>query len=346
MAALGELQGAGLIEKDTNDDVLWTWSYPVVTADFRDVLLYKCPLTSDCPYTQFIFGQHKHKWFYIATQDVANHPTLTKVKAFSLVLLCKDFNPEKYKALSLILYSTFMRTGSPSSMLESYLSVLTKGSCPSENNGTFLVQDFDVRKAYAESNLSELIEMFGMEAILIYTAMLLKRRIVVYHSNVQELLAFTRSLPALVWHRQNWSIMSPYVHLKTQELESLNSILLMGFTDAAVENHTELYDLYVNLPANEIMIATHAKSIFGMGKLHKDIAQTMVKCMEEGNTEQQIIKELSVKTKELISNLKSLGETSGQNLCITFDILKKKSLPPATENFLYNLAAAEGFLQI
>ncbi|XP_033114866.1 DENN domain-containing protein 10-like [Anneissia japonica] len=338
-------------EKDTNADVLWTWSYPEVTPDWQEVLLYKSPLNSDNPYSQFIYGQHNRQWFYIATQEVDNHPTLTKVKAFSLVLLCKDFNPEKYIALCQILCNAYVKTGRPSSMLGSYLSVLTKGSCASENNGTFLVKDFDVRKAYAESNLRDLIEMFGMETILIYTAMLLKRKVAVYHSNVQDLLAFTRSLPALVWHRQNWSIMSPYVHLKAQELESLNgnSILLMGFTDADVESHTELYDLYVNLPANEITLATHAKQIFGMGKLHKDIAQLMVQCIEEEETtEQQVIKEISVKTKELINNLKSLGEVVDEDdtPSISMDILKGKNLPPATQNFLYNLAAAEGFLQL
>lgn len=33
-------------------------------------------------------------------------------------------------------------------MMESYIAVLTKGMCQSEENGSFLSKDFDVRKAY------------------------------------------------------------------------------------------------------------------------------------------------------------------------------------------------------
>lgn len=33
-------------------------------------------------------------------------------------------------------------------MMESYVSVLTKGICQSEENGSFLSKDFDIRKAY------------------------------------------------------------------------------------------------------------------------------------------------------------------------------------------------------
>lgn len=61
-------------------------------------------------------------------------------------------------------------------------------------------------------------------------------------------LSFSRALPQLVWHRQNWSILYPYVHLEGEELEKLSSCVtyIAGFTDASVESKTELYDLFVN----------------------------------------------------------------------------------------------------
>lgn len=57
-----------------------------------------------------------------------------------------------------------------------------------------------------------------------------------------------RALPVLVWHRQNWSILYPYVHLEDAELEDLKSSMtyIAGFTDASVETRVELYDLFVN----------------------------------------------------------------------------------------------------
>lgn len=38
-------------------------------------------------------------------------------------------------------------------MMESYIAVLTKGICQSEENGSFLSKDFDVRKAYLAGSI-------------------------------------------------------------------------------------------------------------------------------------------------------------------------------------------------
>lgn len=45
-------------------------------------------------------------------------------------------------------FRIYLKYGSPVKMMESYISVLTKGICQSEENGSFLSKDFDVRKAY------------------------------------------------------------------------------------------------------------------------------------------------------------------------------------------------------
>lgn len=38
-------------------------------------------------------------------------------------------------------------------MMESYIAVLTKGICQSEENGSFLSKDFDTRKAYLAGSI-------------------------------------------------------------------------------------------------------------------------------------------------------------------------------------------------
>lgn len=56
--------------------------------------------------------------------------------------------------------------------------------------------------------------------------------------------------------------------------------------------------------------------------------------------------ELSVKTKDLVNNLKKLAVESeeGGKARITLEALKQRKLTPVVENFLFNLAAAEGLV--
>jgi hypothetical protein len=57
-----------------------------------------------------------------------------------------------------------------------------------------------------------------------------------------------RALPVLVWQRQNWNIVYPYVEINEVEVNDLKTAApyVAGFTDAAIESHTELYDVFVN----------------------------------------------------------------------------------------------------
>lgn len=57
-----------------------------------------------------------------------------------------------------------------------------------------------------------------------------------------------RTLPLLVWHRQNWNIVYPNVDLNDLELDDLatHSTYIAGFTDTAVEGRSDLYDLFIN----------------------------------------------------------------------------------------------------
>lgn len=61
-----------------------------------------------------------------------------------------------------------------------------------------------------------------------------------------------------------------------------------------------------------------------------------------------LLKDIALKTKEIFTNLAPFSEVSddGGKIVLSVEALKQKRFPPATENFLYHLAAAEQMLKI
>ncbi|KAG8198303.1 hypothetical protein JTE90_021557 [Oedothorax gibbosus] len=356
MACLSELVSAGIIEKDASNDVLWTWSYPSIACELKSLIINKCGLLNsldlnhDQHLVPFCYYHHHQYWFYLHLTDMVELPNSHRVKQFVLVLQTQDFNPEKYESLSQILSKTYCKTGNPAEMLKLYISVLVKGTCLTEDNGTFTVRQFDKTSAYSCVPAKDVVKTFGLETILIYTALLLKKRIVVYHHRLDTLLWFVRSLPAFMWHRQDWNIIYPYMQLTNPEVSELSALptYIAGFQDAAVEGRVELYDVFVNLPAIEITIAAHAKETFTMTKTHKEIAVFMTRQAENTDLNDKLfITEIANKTNELLKSLKSLTvkKDKGQE-SITLSALKERKFAPALENFLWNLAAVEGYTDI
>ena len=67
-----------------------------------------------------------------------------------------------------------------------------------------------------------------------------------------------RTLPAFVWHRQDWSIVFPLTHLEDLEINELKGrqTYVAGFLDPTVEERTDLYDIFVNCKYNiEILLS-------------------------------------------------------------------------------------------
>merc|ERR1719445_1922910 len=115
--------------------------------------------------------------------------------------------------------------------------------------GNFKVTDFDKRRDLV-SNVKKIFEMFQAETILIWMAMILKKRIFVYSDKLSDLLSIIRSFPLLgCWHRGNWNLLRPYSTLAPSELKELDSlgVYVCGFTDPSCVGQKKLYDLYVDL---------------------------------------------------------------------------------------------------
>ena len=87
-----------------------------------------------------------------------------------------------------------------------------------------------------------------METIILYCAMILKKRVAIYSSNIDQLFEIIRVMPLLAWHRKNWSILRPLVTSTQAELEELASsgVYVAGFLDRSIETREDLFDLFVD----------------------------------------------------------------------------------------------------
>ncbi|KAL6263311.1 hypothetical protein P5V15_006109 [Pogonomyrmex californicus] len=352
MAPLTDLISCSVIEKDCNGDVLWTWSYPSVTESQKIAVTRKCNLKLEhsSPHT-FVCARHGHDWFYIHCSEVFDSDKLPKVKQFALVLFAKDFNLQKYEVLSRVLSKMYCKTGKPTEILQLYLSVFTKGSCSTQENGTFVSDDFNTHRFAASTNVKELIKTFELETILIYTALLLKKKIIVYHHSLEQLFKWIRTFPALMKHRKITDNLFPWIDLVNDELIELKkySHYVAGCNNSSISSRIDLYDLLVNIPAREITVAPHAKESLTMTKTHKEIALFMIQLCENQNyTEAQIISEISDKTQDLLNQLTSLATVQAPDgkRMISIEIFREKNLAPAVESFLINLAIAENLFML
>lgn len=95
-------------------------------------------------------------------------------------------------------------TADPTKVLEAYLSVFTTGEFALRGN-SWRARDWKDERAYVSTgliSLKDLVTMLGVEAVVLWNAIVLKKRVCVLCDNVQRLLAVTRVLPQMAWHRQ------------------------------------------------------------------------------------------------------------------------------------------------
>ncbi|CAB3365909.1 Hypothetical predicted protein [Cloeon dipterum] len=240
-------------------------------------------------------------------------------------------------------------TGEQVSVMEIYLAAATGGQI-CEPGFSYCSQDFPKSLSHESTNLKEIIFNFGLESIIIYTAVLLKKRIVVYHHDMSTLLKTVRSIPAFVSHRDPSSTLFPCIDLHKDEILNLKSYAsyVAGCRDANVTS-SDLFDVFVHLPAREISIASNARESMAMTRTHKEIAFFLVQLSQnESLSEQQLVTAVSAKTNDLLEQLRVLATTTtseGKSV-VTLESLRQNNFPHTMENFLFNLAVAEDIMML
>lgn len=341
-SSIETLVGVALIEKDLNNDLI-TWSFPGVSKDVDTVLKSRSGLEDEEVGQPYRFSRYGDHWQYILVSPVTSEEKNNKVISVALCILSKDFAPNKYREL-LTIFSKLYQDGnrSPMPVMKAYLSVNTTGKLKCQH-GEFVSASFDPRRELVVS-VKPLFEAFGMEAVLIWVAMLTKKRVFVYGDKISSLMGAIRSFPLMgAWHRQNWTILRPFVRLTDLELKELDDlgVYVAGFTDPSCSTYTNKYDLFVDLTARTYQIAPHATADFMMTKYHKTAVEVMMNAART-EADQGVIKAIAGKTAELIKNAESLKTEHEDGSYITLQELSQRKMPPNMDKFLYNVAVAEG----
>jgi len=331
-----------LFERDTNNDVLGTWSYPAIESSLLPIVIVRSGLAEEKPPAVFSFSKFKNTWLYVYT-ILSPGVALPRVKAFSLCIGAEAFNPELYGELAKQLAELYASKGSPLPLLDAYLSVFSTGSAPTIK---FKAAEFDIRKAFLVTPLKDIVKALGKDVVLLWTALLLKRRVVVTSTRLTPLLKFMRALPLLVWHRQNWAVLRPYCCTSKSELAELQAagVYVAGFIDPAVRNQP-IYDLLLDLDTASVVVPPHAKTDFALGHYQEELATFLTESAASAEyTDQKLIKELTLKTKGLIGGLENLAEEveGSEKKMVRFETLQARNLPPGMDRFLFSIAAAEG----
>ncbi|XP_047124796.1 DENN domain-containing protein 10 isoform X1 [Hydra vulgaris] len=347
MAAV-DLVGITIFEKDLDGEIICSWIYPSINAELKRYFIGKCNFVlSEHDQITFYYGHIQTIWYYVSVSKEDNI-TKKKIKDVYIFTISNSFNPEFHEALGKEFLKSY--TFGMSAILNQYLSIYTKGFCTCCDLSMLTAEKFDQYKAYSQTCIKELITLFGMEIVLLYIGMLLKKRIVIYAPKLQMLLDICRSMPALTYHRLNWNIVYP--HMSLNDANDINTLkkqrtYVVGFTEAGLENRNDLYDLFINVSDAEVVINPDSKEYFQMSKLHKDIATYLVQTSQDDDVgDDDIIKGLTKKTKDIIDSLKNMDSENQTNPGVSMDLLKSKNLSKAMQAFLFNLASAEGLVKI
>lgn len=127
----------------------------------------------------------------------------------------QSFDPEKYASLVKLLTTVYSATGSPMPVLKGFLDVFSYGATDAGESGSHKDADFDQTKAWLVTSIKgmftdvltccwsfflthtriycvDIIRMFGAEVILLWSALMMKKRVVVYCEKLPILLKFIR----------------------------------------------------------------------------------------------------------------------------------------------------------
>lgn len=371
---LAALKGIYLLEVDKSKTT-FTWGFPTVEKDIQHLITQRTGFDGlyTAPLDQPICHRYKQQWIYslnfeaqFEQQPEPNGKDYLRSTTYSLIILVENYNPPAYIALIKALVSIYMDTKTTTAVLTAYLQAnshakLSHALTKTTGTITWDMASHDQRMALIQP-IHTILDRFGLESIVIWIAVLLKKRIFITSNDPIELSSFTRAVVAFgAWHRKDQQIPSlrPFVvNLKNpnevSDIKSTPGCIAGVLTpNNNIEHFEELWDLHIDLTQNAISINNNSKQFFALGKFHKSIAEYFLTALTQAREaagsgpdaelviSQTVIKASMTKEKEIVELLSKLKNES-TNLITAESI--KGNVPANLEGFIYNVAVAEGLV--
>jgi hypothetical protein len=349
------LTGLALFERDESGDVMHVWSFPGIDESTKSTLLARSQISDELisKRTRFAFSRSGGIWHYsMATFAITVPKNNKRVQAINFVVSSTKFNPEKYHALLTVMSSVYSEKANVVEIFNLYLSSYTSGTCfcprpPGQPKGEWTNKDYNDKKALiANCSIREICSTFQSETVILWQAQVLKKNILVYSDSITKLQRFLRTLPHFVFQRGEkvWSTLSPLIMGSETEMDELNKLgyYAAGTTISTLRSdYPKLFDLYIDLDDRTLSVSEHAKKDFGMGKMHKQIAQ-MLNEQSKAASDTAAIKAITNINLSLIKKIRGIsGGLTNQSLQ-TFSEEQKHSKSEA--RFMMNFSMSEGLL--
>ena len=268
--------------------------YPAVTPSLQNICIHR--VLQEGRNTSFLYFKVKHDWIYVILKPKASSSVNVNNSSSNLLCVCliaRPFNPEKFFALcNLLLFQYISYDDDPTKMLAAYLSIHMTGNFVDTRTGkldgplSFQTKQFSDEEAMKKvCVLKEIFHGIGADIIVLFNAVLLKKRILVFgqQENVTQLLEIVRTLPQLAWHRQDWSILRPLVSQDCAEnMEDLKNcgVFIAGTLDESLTRVLDICDVVFDISNMTVSVHTHAKSGLKMCAIHRELSALLDKALQ------------------------------------------------------------------
>ena len=178
------LSGFAIFHRTPHAHVALLWAHPRLPEPLASVL------HSRARFSEPLFGRLGLSWHYA-------FPGAAGASAYQVVVWGEEFFPEKHLTLAKALLDAFLAAGcAPLAAQEAWLEAFT-----ASRSGAWAAAAFDPRKSFRRAGARALLAGLGVEATLVWTALMLRRRVAVAADSAAEAIKAVRALALLVAHR-------------------------------------------------------------------------------------------------------------------------------------------------